>query len=162
MGARAVVGEAGVPFFYASLAALVEVYALRIRQFFEQARGCVPCIVFQQRLKEKIDTLQNRERLQQFRSNTADRKLSHILEEVEATVAAAEAEVQRMMEATDSLSTAGGPAGETVPEGHFETVVQANLAERAAQASIVVARKYLLQKTTKMKKLAGLGSCRQG
>jgi len=48
--ARAVAGEAGVPFLYASSASFVEVYvgqgAQRIRQFFEQARGCAPCIVF--------------------------------------------------------------------------------------------------------------------
>lgn len=48
--ARAVAGEAGVPFLYASSAAFVEVFvgqgALRIRQFFENARACAPCIVF--------------------------------------------------------------------------------------------------------------------
>jgi len=48
--ARAVAGEAGVPFLYASSAAFVEVFvgqgAARIRQFFEQARSCAPCIVF--------------------------------------------------------------------------------------------------------------------
>ncbi|CAE8585664.1 unnamed protein product, partial [Polarella glacialis] len=48
--ARAVAGEAGVPFLYASSASFVEIYvgqgAQRIRQFFEQARACAPCIVF--------------------------------------------------------------------------------------------------------------------
>jgi len=48
--ARAVAGEAGVPFLYASSAAFVEIYvgqgAKSIRQFFEQARACAPCIVF--------------------------------------------------------------------------------------------------------------------
>jgi len=48
--ARAVAGEAGVPFLYASSAAFVEVYvgqgAQRVRQFYEQARSCSPCIVF--------------------------------------------------------------------------------------------------------------------
>lgn len=48
--ARAVAGEAGVPFLYASSAAFVELYvgqgAQRVRQFFEQARDCAPCIVF--------------------------------------------------------------------------------------------------------------------
>lgn len=48
--ARAVAGEAGVPFLYASSAAFVEVFvgqgAQRIRQFFEQARASAPCIVF--------------------------------------------------------------------------------------------------------------------
>eukprot|EP00929_Paragymnodinium_shiwhaense_P074818 TRINITY_DN38285_c0_g1_i3.p1 TRINITY_DN38285_c0_g1~~TRINITY_DN38285_c0_g1_i3.p1 ORF type:complete len:387 (+),score=100.25 TRINITY_DN38285_c0_g1_i3:499-1659(+) len=48
--ARAVAGEAGVPFLYASSAAFVEIYvgqgAQRIRQLFEQARACAPCIVF--------------------------------------------------------------------------------------------------------------------
>mmetsp|Transcript_87947 Transcript_87947/g.223884 ORF Transcript_87947/g.223884 Transcript_87947/m.223884 type:complete len:577 (-) Transcript_87947:35-1765(-) len=48
--ARAVAGEAGVPFLYASSAAFVEVFvgqgAQRIRQFFQHARSCAPCIVF--------------------------------------------------------------------------------------------------------------------
>merc|ERR1719161_3177387 len=48
--ARAVAGEAGVAFLYASSAAFVEIYvgqgAQRIRQFYEQARSCAPCIVF--------------------------------------------------------------------------------------------------------------------
>jgi len=48
--ARAVAGEAGVSFLYASSASFVEIYvgqgAARIRQFFEQARSCAPCIVF--------------------------------------------------------------------------------------------------------------------
>ncbi|CAE7667687.1 ftsH [Symbiodinium pilosum] len=48
--ARAVAGEAGVPFLYASSASFVEIFvgqgAQRIRQFFEQARACAPCIVF--------------------------------------------------------------------------------------------------------------------
>jgi len=48
--ARAVAGEARVPFLYASSAAFVEVFvgqgAQRIRQFFENARSQAPCIVF--------------------------------------------------------------------------------------------------------------------
>lgn len=48
--ARAVSGEAGVPFLYASAASFVEIYvgtgAKRIRELFEQARACAPCIVF--------------------------------------------------------------------------------------------------------------------
>merc|ERR1719210_2184574 len=62
-----------------------------------------------------------------------------------------------MTEATDSLSSIG-IAGETVSETLKDAVEQANLAERAAQASIVVARKYLLQKTAELKKLAIAGS----
>mmetsp|Transcript_93948 Transcript_93948/g.289726 ORF Transcript_93948/g.289726 Transcript_93948/m.289726 type:complete len:1988 (+) Transcript_93948:65-6028(+) len=113
-------------------------------------------------VKEEIDMLQKRleegrERLQQFRSSTADRKRAHLLEEVEAKVAAAETEIQRLSEATESLSNIGA-AGETVAEGLTETVENANLVERAAQASIVVARKHLLQKTAELKKLAVTGS----
>jgi len=48
--ARAVAGESGVPFLYASSASFVEIYvgqgAARIRQFFEQARSSAPCIIF--------------------------------------------------------------------------------------------------------------------
>jgi len=48
--ARAVAGEAKVPFLYASSAAFVEIYvgqgAQRVRQFFENARASAPAIVF--------------------------------------------------------------------------------------------------------------------
>lgn len=47
---RAVAGEAGVPFLYASGSEFVEVYvgqgARRVRELYEQARGCAPSIVF--------------------------------------------------------------------------------------------------------------------
>merc|ERR1719192_66379 len=63
-------------------------------------------------VREEIDMLQKRleegrERLHQFRSSTADRKRTHLLEEVETRVAAAEAEVRRMTEATEALSNIG-------------------------------------------------------
>jgi AAA+ superfamily predicted ATPase len=55
--ARAVAGESGVTFLYASSASFVEIYvgqgAQRIRQFYEQARSCAPCIVF----LDEIDAL---------------------------------------------------------------------------------------------------------
>ncbi|MDR3511612.1 MAG: ATP-dependent zinc metalloprotease FtsH [Caulobacteraceae bacterium] len=48
--ARAVAGEAGVPFFSISGSEFVEMYvgvgAARVRDLFEQARGAAPCIIF--------------------------------------------------------------------------------------------------------------------
>ncbi|CEM26051.1 unnamed protein product [Vitrella brassicaformis CCMP3155] len=48
--ARAVAGEAGVPFFYATASSFVEIYvgqgAARVREFFDNARKNAPCIVF--------------------------------------------------------------------------------------------------------------------
>ena len=48
--ARAVAGEAGVPFFTVSGSDFVEMFvgvgASRVRDMFEQAKRCVPCIVF--------------------------------------------------------------------------------------------------------------------
>jgi len=48
--ARAVAGEAGVPFFSISGSAFVELFvgvgAARVRDLFEQARGKAPCIIF--------------------------------------------------------------------------------------------------------------------
>jgi len=113
-------------------------------------------------VKEEIDMLQKRleegrQRLQQFRATTADRKRTHMLEEVEAKVAAAEGEIQKMTEATRSLGNLG-TAGEAINDALTEMVEAANVAERAAQASIVVARKCLLQKTAELKKLAISGS----
>jgi len=113
-------------------------------------------------VREEIDMLQKRleegrERLQQFRSNTGDRKRAFLLQEVEAKVSSAEAEVKKMAEAVQALDALGG-AGETIAEAYKETVEHANLAERSAQAGIVVARKQLLQKTAELKKLAIAGT----
>ena len=48
--ARAIAGEAGVPFFAASGAEFVEMYvgvgAARVRELFTEARNCGPCLVF--------------------------------------------------------------------------------------------------------------------
>jgi len=113
-------------------------------------------------VKEEIDMMtkrveDGRERLQQFRSSTGDRKRVHLLEEVDVKVKSAEDEVVRMAEATKSLSSLG-IAGELASESGREAVEQANLAERSAQASLVIARKHLLQKTADLKKLAGAGA----
>ena len=48
--ARAVAGEAGLPFFSASGSSFVEIWvgqgALRVRELFERARASAPCVVF--------------------------------------------------------------------------------------------------------------------
>lgn len=48
--AKAVAGEAGVPFFAASASEFVELYvgrgAARIRELFAEARKMAPCVVF--------------------------------------------------------------------------------------------------------------------
>src|SRR3712207_7214855 len=48
--ARAVAGEAGVPFFYISASEFIEMFvglgAARVRDLFEQARGRAPAIIF--------------------------------------------------------------------------------------------------------------------
>lgn len=112
--------------------------------------------------KEEIDMLQKRleegrARLQQFKAATADRKRVRLLEEVDLKIAAAEAEVQQLKQATEALHSIG-PAGRALEEGVAEMVEQANIAERAAEGATVVARKCLLQKTADLKKLAITGS----
>eukprot|EP00435_Cladocopium_sp_Y103_P071382 s548_g37.t1 len=115
-----------------------------------------------QAVKEEVEMLQRRleegrERLQQFRSNIADRKRTHLLEEVEVKVLAAEEEVKKMTDVANILPGLG-KAGEILTEQLGETLEQANQAERAAQASVVTARKFLLQKTADLKKLAMAGA----
>eukprot|EP00434_Breviolum_minutum_P024764 symbB.v1.2.021870.t2/scaffold1917.1/size96129/3 len=115
-----------------------------------------------QAVKEEVEMLQKRleegrERLQQFRSSIADRKRTHLLEEVEVKVVSAEDEVKRMSDVA-SLLPSLGKAGENLSEQLTELLEQANQAERAAQASVVTARKFLLQKTADLKKLAMAGA----
>mmetsp|Transcript_42395 Transcript_42395/g.79518 ORF Transcript_42395/g.79518 Transcript_42395/m.79518 type:complete len:1897 (-) Transcript_42395:76-5766(-) len=113
-------------------------------------------------VREDLDGLQKRldecrTRLQQFKVGSADRKRTHLLQEVEEKVTAAEAEVQRMSEAT-SLIASIGTAVETAPESLKDTMEQANSAERSAEAAIIAARKALLQKTAELKQMAISGS----
>mmetsp|Transcript_63686 Transcript_63686/g.177113 ORF Transcript_63686/g.177113 Transcript_63686/m.177113 type:complete len:1974 (+) Transcript_63686:72-5993(+) len=113
-------------------------------------------------VREEIDMLQKRledgrDRLQQFRASTAERKRAFLLQDVEAKVAAAEGELSKMTEATAALGAVGS-AGDTISDSLKEAVEQANLCERTAQASIVVARKHLIQKTAELKKLAMSGT----
>lgn len=109
-------------------------------------------------VREEIDMLQKRmvdgrQRLQQFRAGMTDRKRVHLLQEIEAKVGAAEAEVTKMTEAAASLGSAG-TAGDALSDSLKEAVEQANLCELAAQAAIVVARKNLVTATAELKKLA--------
>ncbi|CAE7504845.1 unnamed protein product [Symbiodinium natans] len=65
-----------------------------------------------QTVREEVDMLQKRleegrDRLQQFRASIADRKRSHLLEEVEVKVVKAEEEVKKMTEVTAQLPGPG-------------------------------------------------------
>jgi len=48
--AKAVAGEAGVPFFYLSASQFIEMFvgvgASRVRDLFQQARENAPCVIF--------------------------------------------------------------------------------------------------------------------
>eukprot|EP00928_Gymnodinium_smaydae_P087302 TRINITY_DN71581_c0_g1_i1.p1 TRINITY_DN71581_c0_g1~~TRINITY_DN71581_c0_g1_i1.p1 ORF type:complete len:2009 (+),score=514.05 TRINITY_DN71581_c0_g1_i1:70-6027(+) len=113
-------------------------------------------------VREEIDMMQKRledgrQRLQQFKIGTAARKREFLLQDVEAKVAAAEAEVTKMTEAAAAIGSLGA-AGEALPDGLTEALEQANLCERAAQAGVVVARKHLIQRTAELKKLVVTGA----
>lgn len=113
-------------------------------------------------VKEEMEMMQKRldegrDRLAQFKVSLNERKRSFILQDIENKVGIAESEVQKMTEATDSINTIG-IAGDVVTETLKDTVDNANLAEREAQAAIVIARKTLLQKTAELKKIAVSGA----
>jgi len=56
--ARAVAGEAGVPFFYSSGSQFIEMFvgvgAARVRELFESARKAAPCVIFIYEIKFKL------------------------------------------------------------------------------------------------------------
>ena len=61
LAAKAVAGEAGVPFFAASASEFVELYvgrgAARVRELFAEARKKAPCVVFIDELDAVGETL---------------------------------------------------------------------------------------------------------
>jgi len=80
--ARAIAGEAGVPFFYCSGSAFEEVFvgvgSKRIRQLFDDARKNAPCIIF----IDEIDSLGSK-RSKYSLSSTRDNTLNQLLTEID-------------------------------------------------------------------------------
>jgi cell division protease FtsH len=81
--ARAVAGEAGVPFLHMSASEFVEVFvgvgASRVRDLFRQARNCAPCVVF----LDEIDAVGRKRALLPVDSGERDQTLNQLLIELD-------------------------------------------------------------------------------
>jgi len=79
--ARAIAGEAGVPFFYCSGSSFEEVFvgvgSKRIRQLFEDARKSAPCIIF----IDEIDSVGGKR--SKYSLNSRDNTLNQLLTEID-------------------------------------------------------------------------------
>jgi cell division protease FtsH len=81
--ARAVAGEAGVPFLHMSASEFVEMFvgvgASRVRDLFRQARNCAPCVVF----LDEIDAVGRKRALLPVDSGERDQTLNQLLIELD-------------------------------------------------------------------------------
>lgn len=81
--ARAVAGEAGVPFLHMSASEFVEVFvgvgASRVRDLFCQARACAPCVVF----LDEIDAVGRKRTLRPLDTGERDQTLNQLLTELD-------------------------------------------------------------------------------
>ena len=128
--ARAVAGEAGVPFFARSAAEFVEIFAgngaKRVRELFAAARACAPAIIF----IDEIDALGRSRGPDQARNSEGDQTLNQLLTEMDGFARSRAGGghrrhqprwgARRRVAAPRPLrpAGAGGPAGHRGPRAH--------------------------------------------
>lgn len=107
--------------------------------------------LLQQRLEEGKD------KLEQFTTGTRGLKRQQLLRVAERAVAAAEADLQRLAEVAASLGEPGA-SGEPAADSLKEGMQQAIAVERGVQASIVTARKCIVDTSSELRKIPGSAS----
>ena len=139
--ARAVAGEADVPFLYVSGSSFVEMFvgvgAARVRDLFEQARSLAPAIIF----VDEIDALGTRRHLGGYAgSDEREQTLNQLLAEMDGFDQSSDVVVLAATNRPDALDPA------LRRPGRFDREVLVPLPDRAERRSILAAHsrgKYL-------------------
>jgi len=129
--AKAVAGEAGVPFFSVSASEFVEIYvgvgAKRVRELFSKARENAPCVIF----LDELDAV-GRKRTPRFSSNDErDQTLNQLLVELDGFTARQTIVVLAATNRADILDPA------LLRPGRFDRHITVSLPDRAGRQAIL-------------------------
>ncbi len=129
--ARAVAGEAGVPFFSMSASEFVEIYvgvgASRVRDLFNQARQSSPCVIF----LDEIDAVGRKRSLRVTASDEREQTLNQLLVELDGFDPRQAVVVLAATNRLDILDKA------LLRPGRFDRQIMVPLPDRAGRESIL-------------------------
>ena len=130
--AKAIAGEANVPFFSCNGADFVEVYggsgARRVREIFREAREQMPSVIF----IDEIDALGSRDSSQSGGSGEESRTLNQLLAELDGLSQSSTDKI--MVFAATNIKSALDKA--LLREGRFDRKIQIDLPDRTARMSL--------------------------
>ncbi len=148
--AKAVAGEAGVPFFSMSASEFVEIYvgvgASRVRSLFAQARQAAPCVIF----LDEIDAVGRKRAMSLNSSDERDQTLNQLLVELDGFDARHAVVVLAATNRVDILDKA------LLRPGRFDRQVTVSLPDRVGREAIlrVHTRKTPLHKEVSLARLS--------
>ncbi len=129
--ARAVAGEAGVPFFSMSASEFVEIYvgvgASRVRDLFNQARQSSPCVIF----LDEIDAVGRKRSMRVTASDEREQTLNQLLVELDGFDSRQAVVVLAATNRLDILDKA------LLRPGRFDRQIMVPLPDRAGRESIL-------------------------
>ncbi|HEY7418578.1 MAG TPA: ATP-dependent zinc metalloprotease FtsH, partial [Ktedonobacteraceae bacterium] len=148
--AKAVAGEAGVPFFSISASEFVEMFvgvgASRVRDLFHQARQSSPCVVF----IDEIDAVGRKRTMRATNNDERDQTLNQLLVELDGFDARQAVVVLAATNRVDILDKA------LLRPGRFDRRITVSLPDRAGREAIlkVHTRKTPLHEDVHLERLA--------
>ena len=129
--AKAVAGEADVPFFHMSASEFVEMFvgvgASRVRDLFQQARQSAPCVIF----LDEIDAVGRRRSLRLTDSGERDQTLNQLLVELDGFESRSAVMVLAATNRADMLDAA------LLRPGRFDRRVTVTLPDRVGREAIL-------------------------
>jgi ATP-dependent metalloprotease FtsH len=129
--AKAVAGEAGVPFFSISASEFVEMFvgvgASRVRDLFKQARQAAPCVIF----IDEIDAVGRKRTVRAMGNDERDQTLNQLLVELDGFAAREAIVVMAATNRVDILDRA------LLRPGRFDRHITVSLPDRAGREAIL-------------------------
>jgi len=129
--AKAVAGEAGVPFFNMSASEFVEMYvglgARRVRTLFSQARESAPCVIF----LDELDAVGRKRSISLIGNEERDQALNQLLVELDGVDSSKAVVVLAATNRADILDQA------LLRPGRFDRHIAVSLPDRVGRAAIL-------------------------